>query len=73
MATLHFHETTKSTPEQFTAGLRDFGPGRSEIREGKHAKGRVLGFVLGTVGKGGLEKAFAKSVQAIEARNAGGS
>ena len=43
------------------------------IREGKNAKGRVLGFVLGTVGKGRLEKAFANSVKAIEARNGGGS
>jgi hypothetical protein len=150
MSTLHFHQTTKSTPEQFIAGLTDFGPGRSElfgnsaddylkvhdkgtseadvtegsggvwerlrydwhdpnrvvmtttdsnvwggrsghtytltqtpdgttdidavvIREGKNAKGRVLGFVLGTVGKGRLEKAFANSVKAIEARNAGTS
>jgi hypothetical protein len=150
MATLQFHQTTSSTPEQFIAGLTDFGPGRSElfgnsaddylkvhdqgpseadvtegssgvwerlhydwhdpnrvvmrttdsnvwggrsghtytltrkpdgttdidavvIREGKNAKGRVLGFVLGTVGKGRLERAFANSVKAIEARNGGGS
>jgi hypothetical protein len=31
MATLHFHETTTSTPEQFVAALTDFGPGRSKI------------------------------------------
>jgi hypothetical protein len=31
MATLHFHETTTSTPEQFVAGLTDFGPGRSKL------------------------------------------
>jgi hypothetical protein len=31
MTTLHFHQTTSSTPEQFVAGLTDFGPGRSEI------------------------------------------
>jgi hypothetical protein len=31
MATLHFNETTTSTPEQFVAGLTDFGPGRSEL------------------------------------------
>lgn len=31
MTTLHFHQTTKSTPEQFVAGLTDFGPGRSEV------------------------------------------
>lgn len=39
------------------------------VREGKNLKGRVLGFVLGTVGKGVLEKAFVNSVKAIEARN----
>jgi len=31
MATLHFHQTTSSTPEQFIAGLTDFGPGRSKL------------------------------------------
>jgi hypothetical protein len=31
MATLHFSQTTTSTPEQFVAGLTDFGPGREEI------------------------------------------
>jgi hypothetical protein len=31
MSTLHFHETTTATPEQFVAGLTDFGPGRSEL------------------------------------------
>jgi len=31
MATIHFHETTTATPEQFIAGLTDFGPGRSEL------------------------------------------
>ena len=31
MATLHLHETTTSTPEQFVAGLTDFGPGRSQL------------------------------------------
>jgi len=148
MPTLHFHETTTSTPEQFVAGLTDFGPGRSKlfansadgylevysqgsaeadvkegsggiwerlhydwsdpthvvltttdsnawggdsghtyalkqnpngttdvdlvtVREGKNLKGRILGFVIGTVGKGKLEKAFVGSVKAIEARNDG--
>jgi hypothetical protein len=146
MSTFHFHQKTTSTPEQFIAGLTDFGPGRSKlfgnstddylkvhrqgrsdadvtegsrgiwerlhydwsdpnhvvltttdsnlwggasghtytftrepngttdidavvVREGKNFKGRVLGFVLGTVGKGVLEKAFEKSVKAIEARS----
>ena len=31
MSTIHFHETTTSTPEQFVAGLTDFGPGRSKL------------------------------------------
>jgi hypothetical protein len=31
MATLHFTQTTTATPEQFIAGLTDFGPGRSEL------------------------------------------
>jgi hypothetical protein len=31
MATIHVHETTTSTPEQFIAGLTDFGPGRSKL------------------------------------------
>ena len=31
MPTLHFQTTTTSTPEQFIAGLTDFGPGRSKI------------------------------------------
>jgi hypothetical protein len=39
------------------------------VREGKNFKGRVLSFVLGTVGKGVLRKAFVHSVQAIEARS----
>ena len=28
---IHFHETTTATPEQYIAGLTDFGPGRSEL------------------------------------------
>ena len=31
MSTIHFHETITATPEQFVAGLTDFGPGRSEV------------------------------------------
>jgi hypothetical protein len=27
----HFHETTTATPEQYVAGLTDFGPGRAEL------------------------------------------
>ena len=38
------------------------------VREGKNLKGRFLGLVLGTVGKGRLKGAFEKAVKAIEAR-----
>ncbi len=31
MSTIHFRLTTTSTPEQFIAGLTDFGPGRSQL------------------------------------------
>ena len=31
MSTFHFKQTTTSTPEQFIAGLTDFGPGRSKL------------------------------------------
>jgi hypothetical protein len=146
MSTIHLHQTTFLTPEQYIAGLTDFGPGRSKlfgnsadeylkvhqlgraqadvtegsggiwerlhydwsdpnhvvltttdsnlwggasghtytfthqpngstdidvdvVREGKNFKGRLLGFVLGIIGRGVLEKAFENSVQAIEVRN----
>ena len=146
MSTIHFEKTTTSTPEQFIAGLTDFGPGRSQlfgnssdkylkvhskgsheadvtegsggiwerlhydwsdpkrivltttdsnlwggrsghtytltrqsdgttkvdvviVREGKNFKGRLLGAFLGIVGKGQLEKWFANTLKAIEARN----
>ena len=39
------------------------------VRDGKNLKGRLLGFVLGTIGRRVLEKAFETSVKAIEARN----
>jgi hypothetical protein len=145
MATIHLHQTTRLTPEQYVAGLTDFGPGRSKlfgnsadeylkvhsrgdtqadvtegsggiwerlhydwsdprrviltttdsntwggasghaytftrrpdgltdidvvvVREGKNLKGRLLGLVLDTIGKGVLEKAFKNSVKAMEAR-----
>jgi hypothetical protein len=31
MPTFHLHQTTTATPEQFIAGLTDFGPGRAEL------------------------------------------
>ena len=144
--TIHLHQNTTLTAEQYVAALTDFGPGRSKIfgnsddqyltlhhrgstdadvtegsggiwerlhydwsnadhvvltttdsnlwggasghtytftrqadgttdidvdvvREGKNVKGRILGLVLKTVGKGVLEKAFVNSVKAIEARS----
>ena len=39
------------------------------VREGKNLKGSVLGFVLGTMGKRVLERAFENSVRVMEARN----
>ena len=38
------------------------------VRDGKNLKGWILGFVLGTIGRGVLEKAFENSVKAIELR-----
>jgi|SRR4030095_9754688 hypothetical protein len=146
MSTIHFKLTTTATPEQFIAGLTDFGPGRAKlfgnstdqylklhekgtnyadvtegssgiwerlrydwsdpkhvvltttdsnlwgghsghtytltrqtnrttdvdvviVREGKNLKGRLLGAFLGIIGKGQLEKLFAKTLKAIEARD----
>lgn len=146
MSTIHLHQTTTLTPEQYVTGLTDFGPGRAKlfgnsadaylkvhykepsladvtegsggvwerlhydwsdpnrvvltttdsnvwggasghtytftrqpngttdidvvvVRDGKNLKGRLLALVLGTIGKGVLEKAFVNSVRAIEARN----
>jgi hypothetical protein len=142
---IHLHETTTLAPEQYIAGLTDFGPGRSKlfsnsaddylwvhhrgqfdadvtegsggvwerlhydwsnpnhvvltttdsnlwggdsghtytftrradgktdidatvVREGKNLKGKMLAFVLRTIGKSVLEKAFEKSIRAIEVR-----
>jgi hypothetical protein len=146
MPTIHFHQITKLTPQQYVAGLTDFGPDRSKlfgnsaddylkvhqrsrtqadvtegsggiwerlhydwsdpnrvvltttdsnvwggasghtytftrqldgttdidvvvIREGRNLKGRLLGLVLRTIGKGVLPRAFSNSVKAIEVRN----
>ena len=38
MSTLHYNQNTTSTPEQFIAGLTDFGPGREKLF-GKSADG----------------------------------
>jgi hypothetical protein len=148
MATIRMHQQTTATPEQFIAGLTDFGPGRKElfgnsddgylevhsrsaaeadvtegskgiwerlhydwsdphrvvltttdsntwggasghtytltenadgttdidavtVRDGKNLKGRLIGLLLGSVGKGQLTGAFAMAVKAIEKRNYG--
>ena len=34
MTTIHLHQATTATPEQFLAGITDFGPGRSKIFPG---------------------------------------
>ena len=39
------------------------------VRQGKNLKGHLLGFVLGTIGKRVLKKAFENSVKTIESRN----
>jgi hypothetical protein len=39
------------------------------VRDGKNLKGKLLGFVLGTVGKRVLATAFENSVKAVEARS----
>ena len=39
------------------------------VRDGKSLKGRLLGFVLRTIGRRVLERAFENSVKAVEARN----
>lgn len=31
MSTIHLHRATRLTPEQYIAGLTDFGPGRSKL------------------------------------------
>ena len=50
--------------EQGTAGVAAV-----LVREGKNLKGRVLGLVLGTIGKRVLRRAFENTVKAVEARN----
>ena len=62
MATIHLHQTTTATPEQFLAGLTDFGPGRSKIFPNSadgYLKGRLLQILLATGGKRVLGKALA--------------
>jgi hypothetical protein len=146
MSTIHFKLNTTATPEQFIAGLTDFGPGRAQlfgnstddylkvhekasnhadvtegsggiwerlnydwsdprhvvltttdsnlwggrsghsytltpqangttdvdvviVRDGKNLKGQLVGAFLGIIGKGQLQKWFANTLKAIEARD----
>jgi hypothetical protein len=41
------------------------------VRDGKNLKGKMIGAVVGVVGKRALEKQFGKTVTAIESRNYG--
>ena len=59
MATIHLHQTTSLTPEQYVAGLTDFGPGRSKLFGNSadeylkvHSLGRTQADV--TEGSGGI-------------------
>jgi len=59
MSTIHFHKTTTLTPEQYVAGLTDFGPGRSKLFPNSadsymkvHQRGRWQADV--TEGSGGI-------------------
>ena len=59
MSTITMHANTSATPEQFVAGLTDFGPGRSELFGNSddeylrvHAKG--VGHADVTEGSGGV-------------------
>ena len=59
MSTIHFVEKTTATPEQFLAGLTDFGPGRSELFGNSTAgylkvHGRGADWVDVTEGSGGI-------------------
>ena len=146
MPTIQLHKTTTLTPEQYVAGLTDFGPGRATlfansadeylkvhhlgqsqadvtegsggiwerlhydwsdpnhvvmkttdsnvwggssghtynftrkpdgttdvdavvVREGKNLKGRVLGAIVGSIGKSRFSNALASTAKAIEARH----
>lgn len=59
MATIHLHQTTNLTPEQYIAGLTDFGPGRAKLFPNSadeyltvHQQGRTEADV--TEGSGGV-------------------
>jgi len=47
MARIHFNQTTSLSPEQFVAGLTDFGPGREQVFS-KSAEGYLKVHHVGT-------------------------
>jgi hypothetical protein len=79
VSTIRLRQTTMATPEHcggdsghtYTFTLRPDGATDIDyvvLREGKTAKGRFLGVVLGSVGKRVIAEAFANSVKAVEVR-----
>ena len=67
---------TWSNKSSHTYTLKGLPDGKTEVdyvvvRDGKTFKGRVIGVVLDTVGKGRLKKAFDGAVKAIETRGGG--
>ena len=65
---------TWSNKSSHTYTFKQAPEGKTEVdyvvvRDGKTLKGHLLGFVLDTVGKGRLKKAFDGAVKAIEARS----
>jgi hypothetical protein len=64
---------TWSNASGHTYGLKANADGTTTIdvtvvRDGKNLKGRLIGAILGSVGKGQLSKAFDTTVKAVEAR-----
>jgi hypothetical protein len=64
---------TWSNKSGHTYVFKPAGDGKTEVeytvvRDGKTVKGKLLGVVVGTVGRGVLKKAFEHAVAAIEAR-----
>src|SRR6201997_3861130 len=59
MSTIHLHQTTTLTPEQYIAGLTDFGAGRSKVfanSADRYLEAHQLGRTEadGTEGSGGV-------------------
>jgi hypothetical protein len=68
---------TWSTKSSHTYVLKPGGGGGTEVdytvvRDGKTLKGKLLGLVVGTVGRGVLKKAFDQTVKAIDTRSEAG-